>query len=125
MGERLSGRARSADDTPGGLQRVGQRLLTENVCACRESLQGHDGVMLGIGANRDGVGTQDRERLVEPFETRQTGKLGFEVVAVGRARGAKSDEFKLFDRSVGASVAGSHGAEANHQNADALRCRSR
>jgi len=90
--QRLSGRARSADDAPGGLQRVGQRLLTENVCACRESLQGHDGVMLGIGANRDGVGTQGRERLVEPFETRQTGKLGVEVMAIGRARGAKADD---------------------------------
>ena len=80
--------------------------------------------MLGISANRNRVGAYGRERLVEPFETRQTGKLGFEVVAICRARAAKADEFKLFDRPVGASVAGSHGAEANHENAGALRGRS-
>ena len=82
-------------------------------------------MMLGIGANRDGVGTQGHERLVEIFETRQTGKLGFEVVSVRRARGAETDELKLFDRSVGTGVAGSHGAEANHKNPDALRGRGR
>ena len=122
--QRLSGRACRADDAPSGLQRVGQRLLAENMRACRESLQGHDGVMLRISANRDGVGTQGRERLVEPFETRQTGKLGFEVVALCGARGAKADQFELLDRPVGASVAGSHGAEASHENADALRGRN-
>ena len=41
-----------------------------------------------------------RERLVELFETRQTGKFGFEVVAIGRARGAKAYEFKSIDRST-------------------------
>ena len=76
--------------------------------------------MLGMGANRDGVGAQDRERLVEPFETRQTGELDVEVVAVGRARGAKAYEFKPIDGVVGAGMARSHGAEANHENADAF-----
>src|SRR4030081_3729279 len=90
--ERLRSRAGSADDAPRRLQCVGQRLLAENMRAGGKSLQGHDGVMLGIGTNRPRVGTQGRERLVEPFETRQTGKLDFEVVALRRARGTEADE---------------------------------
>jgi hypothetical protein len=80
--------------------------------------------MLGVGANRDGIGTQACERLVQPFETRQTGKLGFKVVAIGRARRAKTYQFKTVDRSVGTGVAGSHCAETNHENADTLRARN-
>ena len=81
--------------------------------------------MFGIGANRDGIGTQCRECLVVSFEARQTGKLPVEVMASGRARGTEANELEAFDRAVGAGVAGSHGAEPNHENADGLRCRVR
>ncbi|MGY4506303.1 DNA-binding transcriptional regulator/RsmH inhibitor MraZ [Bradyrhizobium sp. GM24.11] len=123
--QRLSAVARGVDDVPGCPQRLGQRLFAKHMRACRESLKGHGGVMFGIGANRDGVRTQRRERLVVSIKARQTGKLEVEVMAIGRARRTEANELKTFDRAVGASVAGSHFAEPNHENTDGLRRRRR
>jgi hypothetical protein len=89
--------------------------------ACFESLQGHGRVVLGIGADRNSVWAQRRERLVQPFETRQLGKLGSKVVPFRRAGGAKADELKALDCLIGTGVARSHRTEANHENADAFR----
>ena len=79
--QRLARLARRRDDALGRFERIGERLLAEHVRARGERLERHRGVMLGVGADGDGVGMGRGETLVERLEARHAGEFGLEVGA--------------------------------------------
>ena len=112
--------ARRRDDALGRFERIGERLLAEHVRTRGERLQRHRGVVLGVSADGDGVGTGRGEGVVESLEARRAGKLRLQIGSRRRVAGAQSDEFEFVDRLVGPRVAGPHRAKANHENTHAL-----
>ena len=69
----LAAFARRRDDLFGRFERVGERLLAEDMRARGERLERHRRVMLGIGGDRDGVGLERGERFGQAFEPRNAG----------------------------------------------------
>jgi hypothetical protein len=115
--QRLVGRARRFNDALGGFQGVGERLLTEDVRARFKRLERHWRVMLGVGADRDRVGFERRQRFGQALEARQAWELDLQIMAPSGIAGAQADELETVDRPIGARVAQSHRAEPYDENA--------
>ena len=115
--QRLVRLAGGGDDRLGRVEIVGERLLAKHMRAGRERLERHRRVMLGIGRDRDRVGLQRRERLVETLEARQAREFLVEILSRGGVAGAQAHELEAVDRLIGAGVAQAHRAEADDKDA--------
>src|SRR5215469_10703859 len=90
--QRLVRFARRGDDALGGLQRVGERLLAEYMRARLKRFDRRRRVLLGIDANRDGVGFESMKRFGQALEPGQAGELALEIMARPGVAGAKAHE---------------------------------
>src|ERR1700678_3515032 len=86
--------------------------------ARRESLQHELGMALRIGADRDRIGLQLTQSLVEILEFRDVRKLRRDIRPFRDAARAEAGEFEPRDASIGARMAQAHGAEADDEDAD-------
>jgi hypothetical protein len=74
-------------------------------------------VVLGIGADGDGVRLERLERFCQALVTRQAGEFLVKIFADRGLVGAEAHELEAVGRAIGARVAHAHRAESDDEDA--------